>query len=218
MVDPNNLDTMKCSSLPFKSKDNHIQACPMAPSYHLQGSSSRHLQGSSSPMASKSAKSGVARGPALSHRTSELQVISKPSRPDAQTRDAGVSDMCGGGSRHPICQCYAAMLWTPNQHFGPQTSCHIQDGWFHRSFEIFGGSVVQSPACLSISSCLGRVIRNVVVDMVSFREAFALSAAEVNECTPPGTVRILGQSKRISSPASAAPTRKSIVESWIKVG
>jgi hypothetical protein len=53
--------------------------------------------------------------------------------------------------------------------------------------------------------------------MVSFREAFALSAAEVDEFTPPGTVRILGQSERISSPASAAPTQKSIVESWIKV-
>jgi hypothetical protein len=44
--------------------------------------------------------------------------------------------------------------------------------------------------------------------MVSFREAFALSAAEVNEFTPPGTVRILGQFKPISSPALAAPTSK----------
>jgi hypothetical protein len=33
--------------------------------------------------------------------------------------------------------------------------------------------------------------------MKAFREAFALSAAEVDERTPPGTVRILSQSTTI---------------------
>ncbi len=31
--------------------------------------------------------------------------------------------------------------------------------------------------------------------MKAFRDAFALSAAEVDELTPPGTVRILGASR-----------------------